>query len=108
MTISETKDYIFWRKNYMGPTAAQPKKLPHTRRVCAGYEGSLSACEKRNRWLSFELIPSFVLILAKSGDKILAKNDTLKFTVTQIQNKYKKFYKEKTTQHWPCADIEDV
>ena len=58
----------------MGPTAAQPKKLPHTRRTGAAYEGSLSACEKRNRWLNFELIPSFVLILAKRNDTILAKN----------------------------------
>ena len=39
----------------------------------AAYEGSFLTGEEKNPWLSFELIPSFVLILAKSGDKILAK-----------------------------------
>ena len=66
----------------------------------AAYDGSFLTGEENNLWLSFELIPSFVLILAKSYDKILAKNDTLKFTTTiQITQK-------ETTQHWPCADLE--
>ena len=49
----------------------------------AAYEGSFLTGEEKNLWLSFELIPSFVLILAKSDDKILAKNDTFKFITTQ-------------------------
>ena len=79
---SETSYLAFWRKITWDPPRHSPRNF-HIHATGAAYEGSLSACEKRNRWLSFELIPSFVLILAKSGDKILAKNDTLEFITTQ-------------------------